>query len=721
MNDENKKELLLTNIFPTIVSFIMLLFFLKYKIGYLSDILIPCSAFLISLFILNISEFITFFFRINDKTDNKFNYSPYILFILLVLIFFIGLLNVKLISIFFTFLFIISGIISFVFILKNSLYKKKSLLFILLLLLLFSLFITGVIWGSGYHNILYLEKIIMGNFHIDTLYHSSIMSMIKTYGIPSTGLDGVKLINYHTGSHYYFAMFSNLMNCDSMTFYNIVYPIVFIPLLVKTFTLFIMAIFKRFYSKVSINLTVVILLIIVGFCGFLPYSTLYKAAIRWDGIFISESYLFSLIFVFMVLTLSLNYYDYIVNKKKADINYFIFIFLILPFSLFIVGYSKISLIVLFLGLIFWSFIRFKLFKKIYNIAALFFLFFIFYLVYKLTSSNSYNNSLTIELFHFFKNNVSMNFLFYILIYFFWSITYLIFRFYFYFKDSEKTDNNNSFFTSFLSNKFIDCEFVIILCILGVLPGIFLPIGGGSAAYFSDFQNWFSICLLIPLLIAKMNWCSFNIKNNLLTLNIKISRIKVILYFFVILCCIFAFYNIYSSVIKIKQQYIEMKLSINERSNNNSFRSQVREKLKNISMLNAIKVVWDLASVKSEDLKIFKNYSIISKLLDLNNLSKKEKRISVVYIDRKNMYWSILDERKTPFLCPALTGIAMLDGLPTSDIPNLEGYSFSFYNLKSKDQIEKITINDVIIKAKNLGFKKLIYLDGNNNLINYDVN
>jgi hypothetical protein len=57
--------------------------------------------------------------------------------------------------------------------------------------------------------------------------------MISTLGYSSNGLDGAPYLHYHWGSHALFAGLSRWLNLSTISFYNIAYPVIFIPLFIK--------------------------------------------------------------------------------------------------------------------------------------------------------------------------------------------------------------------------------------------------------------------------------------------------------------------------------------------------------------------------------------------------------------------------------------------------------------------------------------------------------
>ena len=106
--------------------------------------------------------------------------------------------------------------------------------------LAFSIVCTAVL-GSGlafytcthhYHSPLFLESLAGGSVNTDSLHHAAYANMIRTYGVASTGLDGLPNYRYHFGSHWLFGQLATLLDLTVIEFYQLGYPVVFLPLLV---------------------------------------------------------------------------------------------------------------------------------------------------------------------------------------------------------------------------------------------------------------------------------------------------------------------------------------------------------------------------------------------------------------------------------------------------------------------------------------------------------
>jgi len=108
----------------------------------------------------------------------------------------------------------------------------KRLAFSIICTVLLSLGLVFLACSQHYRSPLFLESLAQGYAHSDALHHAAYANMIRTYGVASTGLDGLPGYRYHFGSHWLIAQLSTLLDLTVIDFYQLGYPVVFLPLLV---------------------------------------------------------------------------------------------------------------------------------------------------------------------------------------------------------------------------------------------------------------------------------------------------------------------------------------------------------------------------------------------------------------------------------------------------------------------------------------------------------
>lgn len=595
------------------------------------------------------------------------NHAAYVLFFSLLIVIITGaiseIFNVSFIGFFTLIGFISFGFTLFLFI-KNN--KILSILSLLIIFFLFSLWLASVAWGLGFHTPLFSEGIVTENIHLDSLLNSAISQMIKTYGIPSTGLDGTPYMFYHWGSNWIFAQFSSIIGINPLLFYQLGYQVIFIPLFFDIFFIFIFKMREYFHIDKHLDYLFWTVLFL-GFVGFFPISIV---GILDRVLFFSESYLLSVSFAMLFFTILLTF----LTKRKIVLT-----FLSLPFFIFTTSLLKISTGILMLSLIFYLILRLKIFTQTMKIFLCGVSFFCFYAAFVLVNAKYYGSTGSISLFYFLKNNVADHWKqFYLLTnyYLFYIFSFLRFR-------QENVGNIGELWKKITERKFIDVEALFILCLLGIIPGNVMKIEAGAAIYFSDLGRWVSLALLLaylPSFFPNLNIFKTDVKK------INFGHIKVNIIFIIII-----FFPFFFSFIT--DNY---KISI-----------------LNLFHRNRIIISEYHSSNKRDRALIEKKKQLISTLEHLYSLNLAEKQKTLLYIPLSNYdYWHFSDCLTTPFIAPSLTGIAMLNGYPPH-VCRVDAFGYEGYQ-KEKSAVDKAPLKTQALCTKTikLGFSKIIIIRSN---------
>lgn len=340
-------------------------------------------------------------------------------------------------------------------VLRFDILKISSILFAFVL----GFFFVNLEWFCGYLNldpVLYLMK---GRSHIDTLFHSAIAESYITNGFPSINFNEPILLKYHTFSHFLIAVFSKILDIPAFIFYNYLFPIFSIPLYVFLVQYSLFEIKKML--KVEQNFSFwdsVFLFLFLGF--FFSYSF-------YNSLYISESCLVSVIFMLLGLNLILKSKNIFIARISLSS------IVLVPVFIFLVSWGKISC-----GMIFTGFFCYYLFreniKSINNWGLIILYAVTFIFSYKCFSDTSGTDSSKITLFHFARNYLTLKtFVFYYFSQLIPALLCLIFVVKEKFLSKEYFKNRENILP----------ETMLVASIVSFLPGIFLTIGGGSAAYF----------------------------------------------------------------------------------------------------------------------------------------------------------------------------------------------------------------------------------------------
>lgn len=630
--------------------------------------------------ILLLSSFMLLFpaFLVNIITRNKerlSRYSSYDAFFFLMLSLVIFLPSPAFIVI--GLLAVISFIYFGVIFLKYQ--NTKNTIYLFLIFIVFSTFISFYLWGARfltfYSSPVFYERLYTGTAFIDPIFHGAVSNMIKTFGVPSTGLDGAVYLPYHFLSHWVFANISKLLNMNTLLFYQIGYPVIFIPLFIKYFLLTTRSLTNSRLPNFIQN-KFFWLIFLAAFSGFLPKHILERFFVT-EFVFLSESYNLSITFTLILVLIILFFEGKALRRKWINCLKTIFYLVGLPVFIFLIGLTKSSTMVLLMVLLFYLFLRFGYYKKVlYAISAILCIGSAASLF--MVVSNQEGGTFSLELFHFFKTSIQIRnenlhwlatLLLFIIIYFFWSILFIILE-----AKRSKLKVNSEFINKFRDKDTLKIEVVLLTCITGLLPGIVLKIPGGSANYFSDIQRWLSIIFILSLAAHDFRW--LNVKRKL---NKSFSIFVTILLLASIAYNLFAeFRSYYDNNHKTKKQYIE-----------------IMQKTQLDPVVEYRKKLLDV-------------------LIGLQEMPLEQKREMAIYIPADNtIFWELkllYKSLSVPLIIPSITGMAMVDGIPSAGLIYNNSFGYSSYDI-DEDYVKTYRpIEEVFEEAKDKGFTKILVLD-----------
>lgn len=219
-------------------------------------------------------------------------------------------------------------------------FKKKiriEFLSILSLLFLFTSYIF-LYNSTAYTSIFFNQSISLGGLpgSLDTLFHSTLSNISVNYHNPSTGLDGTPHLIYHWFSHLLIGGYGNFISAKSLFFYNVFFPIIFVPLLIKSVYVGVTKFTNLYYHQEAHLLFFLIIFLAVTSIPLLSGQLLY----------LTPSYTLSLIFTFNIISFCV--YNY---KKIPSFNVSIITFI----GFIILFFTKISTgfyFLIFLGFLF---------------------------------------------------------------------------------------------------------------------------------------------------------------------------------------------------------------------------------------------------------------------------------------------------------------------------------------------------------------------------------
>ena len=166
---------------------------------------------------------------------------------------------------------------------RSQSFRPSSILFMELVVGVgLALTYFAVINGGGIAHIFSdIAAYIGTTISIDTLFHSSIINMVASFGIPSIGLDGIQPLSYHVGVHRWIAANLITLGGNTIPLLSISNQIALVPVFFFSTTLAIVSLSSTLPSALrAVALTFIMLLL-----------TTHPS---WDAFLFGESYTFSL-------------------------------------------------------------------------------------------------------------------------------------------------------------------------------------------------------------------------------------------------------------------------------------------------------------------------------------------------------------------------------------------------------------------------------------------
>jgi hypothetical protein len=577
--------------------------------------------------------------------------------------------------------------------------------------LLMGLYAAGSVWGEGFENPLFVENLCNGYAHIDTLYHATLANMLRTYGVSSTGLDGLPFVAYHFGSHWIFARISNLLDLPVIDFYNLAYPVIFAPFMTFSLLTFAVSVAEIWRGSGRIpepssgeaarssrmgrpgvphllnapfngghRMPGLLFWFVAaaGVIGLLPRGVPMEPLAR-AAIFASESYGMAISVALLgIAAVSALSRDIATAPHMRSIDVLLgFVFLCAVPS--VVGLFKISVIMLLVVAAVWFFVRLRLYR--YKIMAAAFLYALIFLYWDwlFIYQPEYGQIAGMAPFSALKALVGFTWWsYYWLFCYAWTLLFVVLRL-----REEGARTLGEVWAAFRERRLLDVEFVLIIAVLGSAPEILLG-NYSSTHYFADDQHWLALGLTLAVVLRPVSSGSRNLvaaAADRMTAGAQfqaagaeqntgwLDRI--------------AMHHVWASLLGL---FVVGTFVLNTSVLLSGVAGILKASLAlSPSATSPLDAAWDGnlsearqildRQVAAVDQRMRTDKQIIPVLRGLDRLPLEEKRRTLLYIPKTNLqFWDLLhtaySPKVGPFVAPALSGIAMLDGLywPSKDDP-----------------------------------------------------
>ncbi len=575
--------------------------------------------------------------------------------------------------------------------------QTKPILFLVGFAVFFTAWVGGIAWGTRYKTPLFWEQLSdHGDVHHDPLYNVSLANSMRSYGVPSTALDGVPYTPYHYGSAWLSAEWSDLAGVDVLTFYSLGPTVLMAPVFFAGLLLFAgdgRSAWRRTRPGSATGKPLqadwLAWLVLIGATiGFVPSSALDALAIWNRHLLISESYIAGLgVFILSCALATSWWFSRAESRAKSD---GVFLWVVVPVILVSLGFLKVSLMLLALAALLWTILRARIYRQPAVVAGAVLAVVVSVVTFKLVSVAAQNQGITpFSFMRFYADERWWPY--FIFGHLLWAWLYVALRVY-----EERTHTLADLFDAIRNGRLLDVELVVVIAVCGFLPGELITIHGGSAVYFSDVQRWVGA----PLVMASATRILAPWLLAVRPKGFASIRLSTVLAW---LIAIPVGLTILLNVGRAVRTAALMNLKL--RNNFYGYAGVVPESA--LRMTNPH--VLAAGQQKAPD------YALISTLWSLDQLPREVKGKTLLFVPQSDpTFWTIFAEPErcsfAPMVGPATSGMALLDGMPPASCDLTDQYGMTLYARRTQPQTDAdITPQALCVRAKRKGFRRVIVL------------
>ncbi len=568
----------------------------------------------------------------------------------------------------------------------------------------FALWAAGVTWSTRYKTPVFWELFgYKANVHHDTLYNVSLANMMRSYGIPSTGLDGVPYIPYHYGAAWLNSDWAYLVGTDVLGFYSLA-PVIVLPVFFAAVLLLAVevrngwrlagpasdAALKKDWAAWFFFLAVTV--------GPIPTAGLDAVGIWNLHALISESYVSGVPVFLLVMATSIAFW----RRKRSSLRAegLVFLFVFAPLMLSVLGFLKVSLMLLTLCAAIGLVALGRMFRERAIALSAILCVATSFVTYRLVSVAAQNQGFAPFAYMRYSGVDANWWPWFILAHLFWSWVYIYLRL-----REEKLTTIGAIRHAALEGRITDVVVVGIIAIAGFLPGEIVEIHGGSAIYFSDVQRW----VALPLLMATAwRWLQQwrERRGESIPAGSRLGGLRVSDVWLAALIIPISFTMLLNGV---RAPVTALKANV-------ALRRSLYEEA-GVKGAVGVRSLGD-AKVLATGLHRAPIYSLIASLRELDKTAPAVKRRTLVFIPQSySRFWQVWSNERgrcsfVPMIVPATSGLALLDGMPPVDCDLTNQYGMTRYTRRTTQQQSRdVEPDKLCLVAKAKGFSRVVIVDG----------
>ncbi len=610
----------------------------------------------------------------------------------------------------------------------------------------FAIYGACVSCGNGYQNPLFVEGISFKFYQIDELYHASICNMLRTYGIASTGLDGVPFQPYHFGSHWLFARLCNLLDVRVIDFYSRGYRVLFVPFGVFCLGIFAVALAEARSLRESradaISTSagsddadraavrrswtagaIFWFIILTAYVSFMPYPAIGTPIYAWSSIIISESYAVAVAVSLLGLAWAMAFFQGVGTRSTRGPLPTVAAVACVVLLMAALSMLKVSQSAILVAAVVFFFVRLGWYRSVpfsaCSVAAAVGAYCLLHF-----SVNPHLREVTRSFlpFEFVRSSVEPELWPYFwLFYYAWILIVSTVRL-----RQEGLRTLGDLVSAFRERRLLDLEFLFVVAIAGAVPAFFV-VPYSSAHYFGEYQQWLAVGVLLSIVICRSNPNRDSVlatpSGSWLAAWRGVTLGRVFLVAVILSVAAMDLFNTYRLAAGMVNDNAFCRRHAGGGTGVNSAiaHGHIRE---------AARILDRTADDVERRIESEKN--VLTLLRSIDEMPLSEKRASLLFIPKSNrQFWELLHgpfwPLDGPLVAPALGGVAMIDGLcdRTSDT-RWYWYSYDLYPQPDLFRHQPPLAQYLPVlqsRCARMGFKRLIVIDtGPNGLSrrqNYD--
>lgn len=603
---------------------------------------------------------------------------------------------------------------------------------------IFSVYAACASSGNGYQNPLFVEGICFNYYQIDELYHASICNMLRTYGVPSTGLDGLIFAPYHFGSHWLFARLCNLLDVRVIDFYTRAYRVVFVPFGVFSLGVFAVTLargrraglarlgkapsddpaFRNQGRSWAVG-ALFWLVVWTAYVSFMPYPSVGTPIYAWSSIVISESYSLGVAVSLLGLAWAWSFFQSLRDRAwrwSVPVVAGALFILVLMAALSLLKVSQSAILA---AVAAFFFLRLAWHRSaVLAVLAAAAVAGGFGLIGLTVNPHLQKVAGAMVPFGFVRSSVEPELWPYFwLFYYAWLWIVLAVRF-----REEGVHTLRDLAIALRKRRLLDVEFLLVAAIAGAVPAMFL-VPYSSAHYFADYQLWLAVGVLLSTILCRplarrdgppRSEAAGGPQH-------RFARLRASDWAHVTVGQVF----LGAVVVTVAWMDLSntLRLAAGMEHDNAVSRGHagggtgLTMALRHGRFSKAAGILDQTAAEVTRRLDSDKN--VLSILRSIDQMPLAEKRASLLFIPKSNrQFWQLLHGSfwplDGPLVAPALSGVAMIDGLcDRTEHTQWYWYSYELYPLPEIGRTQP-PLAQYLPKLRNrcarMGFKQLIVID-----------